>query len=251
MFGWRGRVGFIQTEIVKRDPYEWYKVVPEGVAFLAITYTKQKEKETKNLEKAVKDLSKWGAQCIIYGCTTRVTQEKQGPEDELIKLMEDVSGKPATTTLRAAADAMHHLSIKRILLSGNHDDERTGLLKKYLENQGFQVPYTSSMPNAEAIRQDMAALLGLGSYEVCSMSYPDDLCYTLTMRAFRKLPSKDAIDGIYLPGAGWAIHKYLNMLEEDTGIPVVSTHRSNVWWALRTLKIEGPIRGYGKLLETL
>ncbi len=249
MLGWRGRVGYLSTDLEKRGPCEFYKVVPDGVAFISANVTKRKEGDTKNLENAAKALAGVGVDCIIYACTGRVVRGTHGSEEDLIKLIEDVSGKPATTTINAAYEAMKHLSMKRILLSGHGEQKSTNQLKDYFEKKGIQVPYTGSVENRANLKRDVKATYGISNPS--NIHFPDDLCYTQTMAAFRKLPSHDAVDGIYIPCASWSTHKYLNLVEQDSGIPVVSTHRSNVWWAFKTIGIKEPIHGFGKLLESI
>lgn len=248
MLGWKGRVGVIATEFEKRGACEFYKVAPDGLAYISTNVGKKKG-DMSSLEKAVKGLTGVGVDCILYSCTGRVTNKTHGSEEELIKFIQDLSGKPATTTITASAEAMRHLSIKRILLSGHANQVSTDKLKNYFEGQGFEVPFTKSVENVAKIKHEIGITFGIkdpgGSH------FPDDLCYTQAISAFRELPSKDAVDGIYIPCATWTTHKYLNMVEQDTGLPVVATHRSNIWWIFKTLGLKGPLRGYGKLLETM
>jgi maleate cis-trans isomerase len=248
MLGWKGRVGVIATDLEKRGACEFYKVAPDGLAYIVTNVSKEKG-DLGSLEKAVKDLTGVGVDCLIYSCTGRVTNKTHGSEEELIKFIQDLSGKPATTTISASAEALQHLSIKRILLSGHSDTTSTNKLKDYFEGRGFAVPYTKSLESVEEIKKQIAATYGItkpgGSH------FPDDLCYTQAMSAFRQMPSKDAVDGIYIPCATWSTHRYLNKVEEDTGLPVVATHRSNIWWVFKVLGLNGPIQGYGKLLESM
>ncbi len=247
MLGWRGRVGVLATELEKRGACEFYKVAPDGLAYISTNVTKKKG-DIAGLEEAVKALTGIGVDCIIYSCTGRVTNQTHGSEEDLIKFIQDVSGKPAITTISASVEAMQHLSLKKILLSGHSDKVSTAKLKSYFEGRGIDVPFTKSLENVEGIKREIAATFGItkpgGSH------LPDDLCYTQAISAFRQLPAKDAVDGIYIPCATWSTHKYLNKVEEDTGLPVVGTHRSNLWWILKTLGLRDKIQGYGKLLES-
>ncbi len=249
MFGARGRVGVISTEVILRGPCEFYQVVPEGIAYVATCVTRTKEGDRNDLGRAIKEITSVGVDCLIFSCTGRVTRENYGPEPDLIKFIEDTSGKPATTTITAAFDAMQHLSMKRILLSGHSNQVSTELLKGYFERKGMAVPFTSSLENYADVKKQIAVTYGIA--KPSNTHHPEDLCYTQTMAAVRRLPARNAVDGIYIPCAQWTTHKYLDQTEKDAGIPVISTHRSNVWWALRVLGLTEPLSGHGKLLETI
>ncbi len=249
MFGARGRIGVIGTEVLLRGPCEFYQVVPKGFAYVATCVTRTQEGDRSDLERAVKEITAVGIDCLIFSCTGRVVREKYGSEAELIKFIEDISGKPATTTITAAFEAMQHLSLKRILLLGHSNVASTDLLKGYFVRKGIAVPFTNSLENYVGIKKQLAITYGIA--KPSNTHHPEDLCYTQAMSAVRRLPSRDAVDGIFIPCAQWTTHEYLNKVEEDSGLPVVATHRSNVWWAFKTLGLREPIHGYGKLLESI
>ena len=49
----------------------------------------------------------------------------------------------------------------------------------------------------------------------------------------------------------WRSVEAARAIEERTGRPVVSSNQSTIWTALRALGITEPVRGFGRLLESL
>ena len=56
-------------------------------------------------------------------------------------------------------------------------------------------------------------------------------------------------DAIFHSGVGMPTLDALQVLEEDTGKPVISAASAMMWHALRTAGVHCSIKGYGRLLE--
>ena len=77
---------------------------------------------------------------------------------------------------------------------------------------------------------------------------PEYASYRLAMEAVREFPGCDVIN---INNPSWHVMPNIETIERDSGKIVVSGWGSEVFVALRTLKIKGPIKGFGKLLEML
>ena len=72
--------------------------------------------------------------------------------------------------------------------------------------------------------------------------------YRYIKRAVLKHPGAQ---GIYMLGSGsWRVMD-LDALEEDLGVPVVHPVAARVWYIQRELHIHQPVKGAGRILETL
>jgi maleate cis-trans isomerase len=89
--------------------------------------------------------------------------------------------------------------------------------------------------------------LGLTSNLEWSMLPPYE-SYRLAVSAARKAPDADAIN---IPCPSWPVMGNIARIEKDTGLPVVSSFASELYTALRSMGIKGPVTGYGQLLEQL
>jgi maleate cis-trans isomerase len=58
-------------------------------------------------------------------------------------------------------------------------------------------------------------------------------------------------DGIYIQGGGWRMTPIIDMLERDLGVPVVISSTADCWEIQKTLSINEPREGLGRLLAEL
>ena len=60
-----------------------------------------------------------------------------------------------------------------------------------------------------------------------------------------------ACDALYLPCPQWQAAQVVDALERERSLPVVCYTHANFFAAFRTLGINDPIRGHGRLLASL
>ena len=58
-------------------------------------------------------------------------------------------------------------------------------------------------------------------------------------------------DGVFISCTAWRALEVVEELEQRLGKPVVTSNQATIWLALKRLGITTPIKGYGRLLETL
>jgi maleate cis-trans isomerase len=58
-------------------------------------------------------------------------------------------------------------------------------------------------------------------------------------------------DGIYIPCNQWAAADAAPIIEAECGVPVVSGAHADHWEAFRTLGVNDPLPGNGRLMESL
>src|SRR3972149_5252558 len=74
---------------------------------------------------------------------------------------------------------------------------------------------------------------------------PDYASYKVAKGLFQKHPSVDAI----LIQGRWRSVAWVEELERDSERSVISSTAASLWWGLRTLRMQIPIEGYGRLLR--
>jgi maleate cis-trans isomerase len=57
-------------------------------------------------------------------------------------------------------------------------------------------------------------------------------------------------DAVLISGTGLPTAGIVARLESELDKPVVTSQTATLWWALRTVGIKDPVRGYGRLLTT-
>ncbi len=135
---------------------------------------------------------------------------------------------PFVLATDAVVAALHTLGAKRIAMWLPLYEQTMLSAKGYYEEVGFEVPY--------------AGCLGVG-HPVNSINI--DLADVEA--AFEKLDHEDVEVLVHI-GASIGIGDMIEHMEEKFGKPFLSVNQCTYWYALRSLGIEDPIPGYGKLL---
>ncbi len=242
-YGWRARVGKLNPTIIASTfVYEFYKVVPPGVMLLTRNLSVQDVRNQGDLdasvalmEEAVKELKRAGADLILGAGIPVLLSSGPDGNDKILKLLSELSGLPAITTLSSAVDAFRQLEVKRVAIATAYGKPELGeKLANFIRAQGFEVARLSTIET------------GLTSIEKPKLDF--SFVYQYGKKVFREA---DGAQALYFPSSSWPTVEYVEYLERDIGAPVVSSAMAAIWNALRVLDIHEPIRGYGRLLDTL
>lgn len=234
-FGWRGRIGFISPTVVEVKAWDFYRIAPAGVGFVGVTCSidaltpEQIEAGLAQVEQAAAYLGSRRVGAIIQGGAPLVMSRGPAFDQELIDRMERVSGVPCTTTVRAAIQAMGALEMQRIVLATPYPPAVNERTAAYFEQKGFTIAAQATMDLPFKDMQDVSPAA----------------IYRFALAAARSAPDAD---GLYMPCPQWAVTDVLDVIERDTGKPVVAGVAAELWAAFRMLGIADPIRGYGRLL---
>jgi maleate isomerase len=166
---------------------------------------------------------------IVLAATAPSLTKGKGYDRELIKRMEDASGKPATTASTAFVEALTFLGIRRIAIAAPWSETMNKTVVRFMEANGFEVVNYEVMGlvrNTELGRVD------------------PETAYELGRRVDR--PNADAV---ILPGGNWPTMSIVERLERDLGKPVLTNNAASIWAGLRILRSHDSITGYGRLLR--
>jgi maleate isomerase len=166
---------------------------------------------------------------IVFAATAPTLANGMGYDRELIKRMEDASGRPATTAATAFVDALTRLGAKRIAIAAPWSKTMDKPMVSFMQTSGFEVV------NSEVAGYVASIELGRTGPEAA---------YALGRRADR--PDADAI---IMPGGNWPAMSMVEKLERELGKPVLANNAVSLWAGLRLLKRGDGIAGYGVLLR--
>lgn len=242
-YGWRGKVGKLNPTIVASTfVYEFYKVVPPGVMLLTRNLSVKDVRDPADLDAsvalmgdAVKELKRAGADLILGAGIPVLLSAGVNGNEKILKLLADLSGLPSITTLSSAVEAFRRLEVHRLAIATAYGKPELGeKLADFMRAQRFEVVGLSTIET------------GLASIEKPNLDF--SFVYQYGKKVFREA---DRAQALYLPSSAWPTVEYVEYLERDIGVPVVSSSLSAVWNSLRVLDIHEPVRGYGRLLSTL
>jgi maleate cis-trans isomerase len=180
------------------------------------------ESESRKLADAEVDV-------IVFAATAPTLAKGKGYDRELIKRMEDASGRPATTAATAFVDALNRLSITRIAIGAPWSKTMDRPMVEFMEASGFKVVHSEVVGFVASIELGRA-----GPETACELARRTD---------------RPEAQAIVMPGGNWASMPVVERLENELGKPVLVNNAVSLWAGLRLLKRGDRIPGYGRLLR--
>ena len=235
-WGWRGVLGFINPAVVLSLGSEYaYKLSLEGVGMMEVTLglvrvtDDNMGKVLPGLDSAAKTLADQGAQFVCLGGPPATLVDGADHNLQFKKRLEEVQKQPFTV-----AD----LAVKKIIIiepgSSDGQDIWVQRMKSYFERNGFTVVNTRSA-------RSKTTTLG-------KAKLPMNLPYDLAKEALLETPEAE---GIYIACSVWGGPPVVQCLENEFKKPVIIDDANYIWAGLKALNIRLPIKGLGRLFETL
>lgn len=198
------------------------------VSYRDITPQEQ-ERCVLELEAESRKLADAEVDVIVFAATAPTLAKGKGYDLELIKRMEDASGRPATTAATAFVDALNLLGVSKIAIGAPWSRIMDKPMVTFMEASGFEVVHSEVIGFVAAIELGRVG---------------PDTAYELGRRTDR--PDAEAI---VMPGGNWASMPVIERLENELGKPVLVNNAVSLWAGLRLLKRSDSIPGYGCLLR--
>jgi len=237
---YRGVVGDIKPRANDSALVDMIKILPEGIGvipvYLNLTQGTREEYGSAygTYEKLIAYLA--AQKCDVISIEGAPPFMLLGPEGEK-KMVDGWKAKYKTdmfTSSQSQVNAMRALKVKKILgiTSGSGGADLNKTFAKYFEDSGIGV----------------VAMEGMGVKFKDLSNVP-----TATISAFVKktFDEHKGAEAVYILGSGLEALPLIAPLERDLKVPVVQAIAARIWEIQRRLKVHQPIKGYGRLLETL
>jgi maleate isomerase len=236
MLGWRAKIGQVRPATAIEGAEEWRSVAPEGVAFAdARTIVPRVDADglkvmMSQVLEASRQLATSHPDLIVQcGAPGIFLHGEQGYETQVTAQIEKATGVPAITMMGAMIDALKTVGAQRIAFASTYSDEVNEALVRYLGSHHISV----------------GAWRGLGLTDPYDSSlHGDDTSYRLARDAFR---AADGVDAVLVSCGTFRTFKMLPYLEQDCGVPVVSSNQASLWRALRAVGLRDVIPNLGRL----
>lgn len=182
------------------------------------------------IEKCAVELGRRKCDFIIHAGVPLVVSQGTGYEREVISKIQALTNVPATTSIVAGMEALNALSVRRVGLVNPYPAELNDAVVAFMTAHGFEVEAVVS--------------LGADFIRIGDVSEAD--VYAAAKQAVKQSPR---LEGLYLPCPQFPALDVIEAIESDFQIPAVGHLTSEIWMALRTLKISSPVAGFGKLMR--
>jgi maleate isomerase len=239
MKGWRARIGFLVPPGNPTVEPEMAELTPPGVSLHftrmsaegpAGTHAGQEERNRSQVESipaCVRLLSMVGPSVIVLAHTATSYTLGEAREAALVTAMEALGNARFVTAFGGVLAAFKALGVRRIAYATPYSADMTALGRLHLEKCGVTVVNSGHLDNVRNIYEENS-----------------ERAYAIA----RQVDRPDA-EAIFLSGVGMPTLDALQVLEDDTGKPVISAASAMMWHALRTAGIRHPFSGYGRLLS--
>jgi arylmalonate decarboxylase len=230
-------IGMIVPPAAGEVPPEPLQMYPRGVRFIAEGLALGRltpegyDQVIGRVETVSRSLQAKGATAIVLMGTSLSFYRGSQSNDELIRIMRQATGLPATTMSSGVIKALHTLDAKRLTVATAYVDSVNQRLVTFLRDAGFEVAHLEA--------------LGLERVEDVLAVRQEDLL-ELGARAVAAVPEADAL---FISCGGLRTLDITVPLEQRGGLPVVSSATAGAWAALRLIGRGGRVPGYGKLLD--
>lgn len=235
---WRGVVGLIKPTTRPGGLEEFIRLLPEGIGVipLFLRIRRGTEDEFRDAidayEEKVDELAELKVDLIHpEGAPPFMVQGYRG-EEAIVRRWEERYKIPILTAPMTQVEALRALKAKRILGATYFTGKLNDVFSRYFVEAGFEVAAMDGIP---VPFEDVGRL---SSQEV----------YSHIRRSFLRHPGCDAI---YMLGSGWRTLDIISVLEQDLEVPVVHAIPARVWAIQKRLHVRQPVKGYGRLLETM
>ena len=237
MYGWRARIGIVFPSRGDSFIYEFYQIVPKGVvlvpSIIGLFNLTKEELSAAILEyrTAALDLAKVGVNAIALTGSPLFQLQGFGSDLEMIREVEKETGIPTLTSVTAEVEAMRYLKMNKLVIATPFRDEVNERNAAWYRKAGFEV----------------LKIKGLGIEKNSEIArLPFYAPYQLARETFLETPGAE---GIYIACPRWGTVEIIEKLEQDLGIPVVTSSQATIWMALRKANVREPIQGYGRLMR--
>ena len=225
-FGWRKRIGILSPTVIETTAYDFYRLGLDGISMCAITSNIEhwsKENFQQHIIDPLIGLAKYLA--------SRTTRGK-GFEEEIVKIITDATGLPASTSIRSAIRALAHLGIRQVAVLSPYPQELHRSALTFLQASGFKVAADHTM-------------------DVIFKQLQDVTPAQIATAAARLLGSAPSAEGLYIPCNQWSAADAAPLIEKNCAVPVVTGSHADHWEAFRVLGIHDRIDGHGRLMASL
>jgi maleate isomerase len=236
--GWKAKIGILlPSHDTGYGSYEYRVLCPDGVVTLETRV--MGGRLTVDHLKRMREDAAHGAELlaaaepdvICYIATAACFVLGVEGEKLLVKEIEQKTGIKAASGGSSVAEALKFLGVRTMSMYVPTNDEITAKSIKYFEDQGFEVRACESLG-----QESLPNINRMSPWEI----------YGDVMRLYRRCPE---VEGIFVTGGCFRLLEVLDVLEKDTGLPMVTTTPANMWRCLQLVGVKDPISGFGQLLE--
>jgi maleate isomerase len=237
IYGHRARIGYtcppLSAEVF---PYEFYKLVPDGVTLVITTLTvveRNKAEVDQAYEmslRSARELATAGVDVVFLGgVPVNLSRGSENARDLPATLSAEL-GVPVSSSVAAQEKAVKSLGCRKVVVAHPYSAKEDARLMAGAQRYGCEV----------------LGAMGYGKVITEFGRIPRSAAVDMGRALLRAHPRADAI---FLPSPHWPVIEAIEPLEREFGVTVMAASQACVWDALRLAGVNDRITGYGRLLR--
>lgn len=229
----RRRIGLLLPSSNTTQEPEFTRILPDGVTLHVARLPLRKieasatEKIVEDIETESQKLADADVDVIVLAATAPSSRKGIGYDQELIRRINGVSGRPATTASTAVIEALTALDVKRLVIAAPWTDDTNVTVAAFITASGFTVLAHRALGHVDNLKiglleEETAFDLGI------AVNQPD-------------------AEAVMLACGNWLTMGIVDRLESAIGKPVLTTNQVSLWAVLRLMEYHAPVFGWGRL----
>ncbi len=232
------KIGLVVVSASSVSELRYPKAAPPGVAFLTSrmmlapgeSIEALREMES-NASRAVGELASAQVDSVAYCCTVSGALRGMEGDRQFCQELESEWDTPITSTMLAVAEALQHLSLKKIVVTTPYPDSHHVAERAYLKEAGIEALTMQGM--------------GFETADGFASVSPREI-FDFAMNAWKD--HSNEADGLFISCMNHDGMAAAQALEDEIGKPVVTSHTATLWRVLSQAGETKPLLGYGRLL---
>ncbi len=238
MHGWRARIGLLVPSINTIMEPEVYRTLPEGVTVHTARIATPREgspealrgMEVHSLE-ACRLVAQAEPHVVAYGCTSGSFFEGQAFERRIRAQLAEIAHCPVVATAGAMTAALRARGITSVSVVTPYVALTNERLRAYLAAEGIEV-------------------VALQTFDMLDM-YNHAKIQPADVYEKARQAARDDAEAVFISCTQVRALEVVEMLERDTGKPVISATQATIWEAYSRLGIDPELREHGSLLREM
>ena len=233
MYGDLGRIGLIRPGVTPSTEMDFHQHLPEGMALstCALPYQRVTLDGLSKMSDQVQEYAGmyrgFPFDLLVFACTTGSMVGGPGFDKVLIQQMEDASGIPSITTSTALMEAFEQLHVKKLSIVTPYSDALNQLEMDFLSAAGYETKNIRGLSI-----EDTTVLPFVQPEEYYKLANEQDT---------------SGADALFISCTGICATALIERLEQEKGIPVITSNQATIWCAMRRIGYQQALPGLGTL----
>ncbi len=230
---WNRKLGWVVPSWNTVTEYEVARMTAPDTSnhFTRITHTADTEEAFAHMVReapdAVELLSHAGVDAICFACTAASFFRGRDADLDLGAELQDRAKRPVVTMADAIVRSARHLGLERLSVAAPYERWLLDLLVSYLGEAGFEVVASAALGEQADVEHGLDTTIGLA----------------------RRAAHPDA-DGLVISCGNFRTLEVIGTIEEELGIPTISSIQAAVWAIHETIGADARISGASSLFST-